>query len=75
MMLRSTTDKYRGVISRPIAGNNSKAAVADAGSPFLIEFFMVQGAGFQCMAYRNADGKWRSAFDHRELPGTVRVLD
>lgn len=44
-------------------------------SPFLLEFFMVQGAGFKGMAYRNSDGKWRSAFDHIELPGTIRVLE
>jgi hypothetical protein len=65
----------RGAISRLIAGDDCKAAVADAGSPFLVEFFMVQGIGFQCMAYRNSDGKWRGAFDNRELPGAIRVLD
>ncbi|HEY1789248.1 MAG TPA: hypothetical protein VGJ73_13905 [Verrucomicrobiae bacterium] len=75
MMLRSTTGKFRGAISRLIAGSDSNAAIADSGSPFLIEFFMVQGVGFQCMAYRNSDGKWRSAFDNRELPGAIRVLD
>lgn len=75
MMLRSTTGKCRGAIRRLIAGNDSKAAVADARSPFLVEFFMVRGVGFQCMAYRNSDGKWRGAFDNRELPGTIHVLD
>lgn len=44
-------------------------------SPFLVEFFMVQGLGFKCMAYRNIDGKWRTAFDDIELPGTIRVLE
>ena len=48
---------------------------ADRGmSPFVLEFFMVQGSGFQCMAYRNGDGKWRGAFDNKELPGAIRVL-
>jgi hypothetical protein len=75
MIPRSTTGKRQGVIRRLIQGNNSKVAIADAGSPFLVEFFMVQGIGFQCMAYRNSDGKWLGAFDNRELPGTVRVLD
>lgn len=74
-MLRSTMGKCRGAMSRLIAGNGSNAAVKDAASPFLIEFFMVQGVGFQCMAYRNSDGKWRGAFDNRELPGAIRVLD
>lgn len=75
MILRSTTSKSRAAITRLAAGNESKAAVSDSGSPFLVEFFMVQGVGFQCMAYRNSDGKWRSAFDNRELPGMIRVLD
>jgi hypothetical protein len=49
-------------------------AKEDSASPFDHEFFMVQGAGFRCMAYRNGEGKWRGAFDHEELPGAVRVL-
>jgi hypothetical protein len=47
----------------------------DWASPFVHEFFMVQGSGFRCMAYRNQDGKWRGAFDHAELPGAIRVLE
>ena len=47
----------------------------DTRSPFIVEYFMVQGVGFRCMAYRNNDGKWRRAFDDRELPGAVRVLE
>jgi hypothetical protein len=46
----------------------------EAASPFVREFFMVQCAGFRGMAYRNGDGKWCRAFDHRELPDDVRVL-
>ncbi|HXB59877.1 MAG TPA: hypothetical protein VNU95_09940 [Candidatus Acidoferrales bacterium] len=46
----------------------------EGSSPFLREFFMVQCPGFRGMAYRNGDGKWRGAFDHRELPDNVSVL-
>jgi hypothetical protein len=46
----------------------------DNVSPFVLEFFMVQGSGFRCMAYRNQEGKWRGAFDDEELPGAIRVL-
>lgn len=46
----------------------------DGICPFVLEFFMVQGNGYRCMAYRNADGKWRGAFDDEVLPGAVRVL-
>jgi len=44
-------------------------------SPFLIEFFMVQGCGFRCMAYRDEDGRWRAAFNNEELYGDVRILE
>ena len=50
------------------------AGECDGVSPFILEFFMVQGSGFRCMAYRNDDGKWRGAFDNEELPGAIRVL-
>ncbi|HXC35806.1 MAG TPA: hypothetical protein VNV43_08020 [Candidatus Acidoferrales bacterium] len=50
------------------------AGECDNVSPFLLEFFMVQGSGFRCMAYRNREGKWRGAFDDEELPGAIRVL-
>jgi hypothetical protein len=52
----------------------SEAAQEDSMSPFVLEFFMVQGTGFRCMAYRNGEGRWRGAFDNEELPGEVRVL-
>lgn len=75
MIARSTTGKYGVAISRlAVAGQKADVAVKDAASPFLVEFFMVQGLGFVCMAYRNSDGKWRTAFDNRELPGAIRVL-
>ena len=47
----------------------------EGASPFVLEFFMVQGSGFICMAYCNHDGKWRGAFDNVELPGAIRVLE
>jgi hypothetical protein len=44
-------------------------------SPFIVEFFMVQGIGFRCMAYRDHDGMWRSAFDNKALSGCIRILE
>jgi len=60
----------RSVCERP------EAAVGefDASSPFLVEFFLVQGINFCCMAYLDADGKWRGAFDKQELFGVLRVV-
>jgi len=51
------------------------AAVQEDASPFLREFFMVQGFGFRCMAYRDDDGRWRTAFDHQELYGHVWISE
>src|ERR1700722_20499661 len=34
---------------------------SNEASPFITEFFMVQGTGFRCMAYRHRDGKWHGA--------------
>jgi hypothetical protein len=60
----------------PVKQRGFKPAQPENGnSPFVLEFFLVQGAGFRCMAYRNDDGKWRGAFNHEELPGAVRVLE
>jgi hypothetical protein len=72
---RSTAGNCRDAASRVVGRYKSEPAVDDAASPFLVEFFMVQGTGFQCMAYRNSDGKWRGAFDNRELPGAIHVLE
>jgi hypothetical protein len=47
----------------------------EPASPFVREFFLVLCTGFVGMAYRNADGKWCGAFDHRELPNDVWVLE
>jgi hypothetical protein len=43
-------------------------------SPFVFEFFLVQGLNFCCMAYRDDNGKWRMAFSNTELPGKIRVV-
>lgn len=74
MKARSTTGKSRGVAGRLFTRRDAGAVATNGESPFLVEFFMVQGAGFQCMAYRHRDGKWHGAFDNKELPGIVRVL-
>jgi len=52
-----------------------EAGEPGGASPFVNEFFLVQGDGFCCMAYRDPEGKWRGAFNNEELPGVIRVLD
>ena len=44
-------------------------------TPFIIEFFMVQGVGFRCAAYRDLDGRWRAAFNNEELFGEIQILE
>lgn len=55
----------------PVAGSQQSAEAA----PFLIEFFVVQGTGFRCVAYCDADGRWRNAFTNEELFGEIRILE
>jgi hypothetical protein len=74
MRLRSTICKDRGTAGVFTGRREIHAAVLDAESPFLVEFFMVEGRGFKCMAYRNQDGKWRAAFSNEELPA-VHILE
>jgi hypothetical protein len=62
------------MLVREIAPEAVPSGESDGICPFVLEFFMVQGNGFRCMAYRNTDGKWRGAFDDEVLPGAVRVL-
>jgi hypothetical protein len=44
-------------------------------SPFVLEFFMVQGLGFRGMAYCDEDGNWRNAFNHDQLMGRIYLLE
>jgi hypothetical protein len=46
----------------------------EGASPFIREFYIIECAGFRGMAYHNGQGKWRAAFDHRELPDDVQIL-
>jgi hypothetical protein len=61
----------RNEVSKPEKGTLKD----DTNSPFVLEFFMVRGAGYICMAYRNGDGKWRGAFNNQELPGHVHIVE
>jgi hypothetical protein len=76
MRLNANIGKSRSFIDCLIGHRHSEAAADEReSSPFLVEFFMVEGIGFRCMAYRDFDGHWRGAFNNKALPGMVRVLD
>jgi hypothetical protein len=77
MRLNSTAGKGRGFMDWLTSLHESLPAATehDETSPFLVEFFMVEGIGFQCMAYRDFEGKWYHAFNNKELPGRVHVLE
>jgi hypothetical protein len=55
--------------------SGSAIELQDEMSPFIIEFFLVQGIGFTCMAYHDRDGRWHRAIDNEELPGLILVLE
>jgi len=44
-------------------------------SPFLAEFFVVEGPGYRCLAYHDGEGRWRKAFSHIVLPGKIRIIE
>jgi hypothetical protein len=48
---------------------------AEEASPFVVEFFMVRGIDFVCMAYFDENCKWRNAFSHAELYGVTHILE
>jgi hypothetical protein len=75
MKPETTTGKRRGFTDW-VMGREPKpwAAQQDGESPFLVEFYMVQGPGFKCMAYCDGSGTWHEAFGHITLPGKIRVL-
>ena len=77
MRLNSIADKGLGLLDWLTNRHETGPAAEghDETSPFLVEFFLVQGVGFRCMAYRDFEGKWHHAFNNKELPGTVRVLE
>lgn len=74
MRLRATTHKRHGFAGDTTSYRKSKADAKNGDSPFLVEFFMVQGIGFKCMAWMGYDGKWRTAFENQILPGLIRVV-
>ena len=43
-------------------------------SSTLLEFFLVQGMGFRCVAYRDRHGQWRDALNNQELLGEISVV-
>ena len=51
------------------------AEVRSELSPFLIEFFLVRGPGYNCMGYLDGEGKWREAIHNGILPGPVRLME
>lgn len=59
------------VLSRKPARSVKKSANLLA----LTKFFMVQGVGFRCVAYRDQKGRWRDALNNGELFGDIRILE
>jgi hypothetical protein len=45
-----------------------------AKPPVLVQYEIVEGPGYRCVAYCDEDGRWRSASNHQELRGEIRIL-
>lgn len=54
------------------AAVRSRAAHEPLPTP--TEHVLVRCPGFRCLAYRDADGTWRSVFGKRELPDVLEVI-
>lgn len=59
----------------PASHARSGSEVLNELSPFTVEFFLVQGVGFKCMAYPDAEGRWHEAFCNAELSEPIQVLE
>jgi hypothetical protein len=53
--------------------DNNRAADRE-WTPLVGENVMVQCEGFRCMAYLDAEGKWRATYSNELLPKVIRVL-
>jgi len=42
--------------------------------PFHHQYVWVQCNGFRCLAYRENDGNWRTAYGNKKLTDVVRVI-
>lgn len=43
--------------------------------PLMGQQVVVQCEGFRCLAYLDVEGKWRSAYDGKELPRVLEIID
>jgi len=62
------------LFSRKDVKGGHSAAVKDSECPFIIEFVMVEGINFKCMAYQDKNETWRNAYNNAELIEPIRVL-
>lgn len=62
------------LFSRPAANDSNSTPFRCSESPFIIEFVMVEGINFKCMAYLDKNDIWRNAYNNAELMEPVRVL-
>jgi hypothetical protein len=69
------TRAHRGALFSRKAVNNCHSKMAKGSDcPFIIEFVMVEGINFKCMAYQDKNDTWRNAYNNAELMEPVRVL-
>jgi hypothetical protein len=71
----SHTRTHRSVLfSRKAVKHSASTMVSSSDCPFIIEFVMVEGINFKCMAYLDQNDIWRNAYNNTELMEPIRVL-
>jgi hypothetical protein len=64
----------RSLFSRAASKNHHSPTVKGSECPFVVEFVMVEGINFVCMAYLDKNDVWRNAYNNVELLEPIRVL-
>lgn len=71
---RHTRSHRSALFSRRAVNDHHSTTVKGSECPFIIEFVMVEGINFKCMAYLDKNDTWRNAYNNTELMEPIRVL-
>lgn len=55
--------------------NNDSTEQKEKDLPPVGQEVLVQCSSFKCVGYRDSEGKWRDAFDGRELPKVIQIIE
>ena len=61
-------------ILRRVESDAAPASGSAVGDPIEFQRYLVQCDTYRCLAYLDKDGKWRGAYDNREIVGVKNVI-